>query len=154
MASPSLNEPDPSQDDEDYTLVDETPLDDQLGNDSGSGNGVESSRKRKKPTKKKAPQKKAKKGGKERAACWNHFDVVYLEEEDGLSWKYGSCKYCKHEIAADPNRNGTSGLRKHAKACKKNPNRDESQSNLVLQKEASGQSNCIGHIKALSSLVF
>ncbi|KAF5772551.1 hypothetical protein HanRHA438_Chr13g0589181 [Helianthus annuus] len=95
MTSPSLNEPNLSQDDEDETLVDETPHDDQLGIDSGSGNGMESSRKRKKPTKKQAPQKKAKKGGekggkkegekggkkggKERAACWVHYDIVYLD---------------------------------------------------------------------------
>ncbi|MFS7921777.1 putative HAT dimerization domain, ribonuclease H-like superfamily [Helianthus anomalus] len=72
----SLNGP-PSSQEEDETLVDDTPHDHfQLDDDSESvkktcNDKVESSRKRKQPTKKKFPQKKAKKGGK--SEWWVHF---------------------------------------------------------------------------------
>ncbi|KAK1441173.1 hypothetical protein QVD17_07013 [Tagetes erecta] len=124
---------------EDDTFVNETPFS-QLNNDADPGN-MEQSRKRKQDTNVEETQNKAQKVGKERAKCWSHFDVIYIDEEDGVKRKYGRCKYCKHNIKADPQRNGTQGLNKHVCSCSMNPESvdKKKQNNLVFKKEANGE---------------
>ena len=45
---------------------------------------------------------------------WDHFQ----KSEDG---KRATCVYCLNSYAADPRRNGTSGIRAHMNNCKKSP---------------------------------
>ncbi|KAK1411432.1 hypothetical protein QVD17_37981 [Tagetes erecta] len=73
---------------EDDTFVNETPFS-QLNNDADPGN-MEQSRKRKQDTNVEETQNKAQKVGKERAKCWSHFDVIYIDEEDGVKRKWNS----------------------------------------------------------------
>ncbi|KAK1431704.1 hypothetical protein QVD17_08265 [Tagetes erecta] len=104
---------------EEDTYVDETPVV-QLDNDSDTGY-VKANRKRKKATNVEGTQRKAKKGSKVYAECWAYIDEILIEEDDGVKWKYGKCKFCKSELKADPHRNGTNGLKKHSKSCWLNP---------------------------------
>ncbi|KAI3990103.1 hypothetical protein MKX01_018764, partial [Papaver californicum] len=50
-------------------------------------------------------------------AIWNEFTRLNPEEAE--------CNYCKRKLAANSERNGTSGLRKHLKRCPKNPNKEK-----------------------------
>ncbi|KAD4384394.1 hypothetical protein E3N88_24562 [Mikania micrantha] len=126
---------------EDETFVDETPP-----NNVESSNVEEQtqqSSKRKQTNNDEGTQSKVQRVGKHRAKCWESFTVVYLEEEDGVTRKNGLCKFCKHYIKADPNRNGTNGLRKHAGTCNLNPDvvAMKKQQNLVFKKESNGEGN-------------
>ncbi|KAI3996145.1 hypothetical protein MKX01_031499 [Papaver californicum] len=56
-----------------------------------------------------------KKKSKLTSAIWNNFTRLNPEEAE--------CNYCKGKLAANTNRNGTSGLRKHLKRCPHNPNK-------------------------------
>ncbi|KAI3993153.1 hypothetical protein MKX01_009896, partial [Papaver californicum] len=46
---------------------------------------------------------------------WNEFTRLNPEE--------AKCNHCNRKLAANSERNGTSGLRKHLKRCPKNPNK-------------------------------
>ncbi|KAD5961854.1 hypothetical protein E3N88_13327 [Mikania micrantha] len=126
---------------EDETFVDETPP-----NNVESSNVEEQtqqSSKRKQANNDEGTQSKVQRVGKHRAKCWESFTVVYLEEEDGVTRKNKLCKFCKHYIKADPIRNGTNGLRKHAGTCNLNPDvvAMKKQQNLVFKKESNGEGN-------------
>ncbi|KAI3970416.1 hypothetical protein MKX01_024063, partial [Papaver californicum] len=56
-----------------------------------------------------------KKKSKVISAVWNEFTRLNPEE--------AKCNHCMRKLAANSERNGTSGLRKHLKRCLKNPNK-------------------------------
>ncbi|KAI3939207.1 hypothetical protein MKX01_002075, partial [Papaver californicum] len=56
-----------------------------------------------------------KKKSKLTSAIWNDFTRLNPEESE--------CNYCKRKLAANTERNGTSGLRKHLKRYPQNPNK-------------------------------
>ncbi|KAI3989865.1 hypothetical protein MKX01_040835, partial [Papaver californicum] len=56
-----------------------------------------------------------KKNSKLISNIWNDFTRLNLEEAE--------CNHCKRKLAANTERNGTSGLRKHLKRCPKDPNK-------------------------------
>ncbi|CAN1131828.1 hypothetical protein LINPERHAP2_LOCUS6616 [Linum perenne] len=52
---------------------------------------------------------------RKRADVWDHYDVVFVEEGNPKKTiQKGRCKHCNTLIAAE-SKNGTSGLRNHAK---------------------------------------
>ncbi|CAI9277409.1 unnamed protein product [Lactuca saligna] len=59
---------------------------------------------------------------KERSTCWQHFDMLWVVENDGVEQRQARCKYCFATLKADPSRHGTSSLNKHCRTCAKNPN--------------------------------
>ena len=61
--------------------------------------------------------------GKETPSCWDTFDKVMIEEDDGVKRRYGKCHWCERLLKADVERNGTSSLLKHVGRCQKNPDK-------------------------------
>ena len=66
-----------------------------------------------------------------------------IVEDDGVERKYAQCKFCKSLLKSDPNRNGTSTLKKHSEKCKKTPDniKDKNQTKLSLKKDTSGDAS-------------
>jgi hypothetical protein len=54
-----------------------------------------------------------------RSNIWDHFTKI---KEKGVVIK-GQCNYCHAEIRAHPALDGTSGMRKHFRICKRNPHK-------------------------------
>jgi hypothetical protein len=54
-----------------------------------------------------------------RSKIWDHFTKI---KEKGVVIK-GQCNYCHAEIKAHPALNGTSGMHKHFRICKRNPHK-------------------------------
>ncbi|KAJ9557040.1 hypothetical protein OSB04_011654 [Centaurea solstitialis] len=80
------------------------------------------------------------KDGKLRSKYWKYFDIVYIEDDDGVRRKTAKCKFCSAVLKADPIKNGTTGLKKHSTSCKKNPeNILKKQNTLQFKKEANGE---------------
>ncbi|KAI3950431.1 hypothetical protein MKX01_001840, partial [Papaver californicum] len=65
-----------------------------------------------------------KKKSKLTSAILNDFTRLNPEEAE--------CNHCKRKLAANTERNGTSGLRKHLKRCPHNPNKKKVDGNATL----------------------
>nr|KAJ0227194.1 hypothetical protein LSAT_V11C100010100 [Lactuca sativa] len=50
---------------------------------------------------------------KETSSCWDTFDKVMIEEDDGVKRRYGKSHWCERLLKEDVERNGTSSLLKH-----------------------------------------
>nr|KAJ0185566.1 hypothetical protein LSAT_V11C900474930 [Lactuca sativa] len=89
--------------------------------------------------KRKQVAKKA--SGKETSSCWDTFDKVMIEKDDGVKKRYGKCYWCERLLQTDMERNGTSSLLKHVSRCQKNPDKlqDQTQTKLNLKKESNGE---------------
>ncbi|XP_054800155.1 zinc finger BED domain-containing protein RICESLEEPER 1-like [Prosopis cineraria] len=66
--------------------------------------------------KRKEPAKKSK-----QSQVWEHFVKLPLEETNGEV--RASCKYCHATYACDPNKHGTTSLKRHFPKCPKNPHK-------------------------------
>ena len=56
------------------------------------------------------------------STCWQHFDVFWVVEDDGVERMQAKCKYCFATLKVDPSRHSTSSLNNHFRSCAKNPN--------------------------------
>ncbi|KAI3965829.1 hypothetical protein MKX01_010786, partial [Papaver californicum] len=65
-----------------------------------------------------------KKNSKLTSAIWNDFTRLNPEEAE--------YNHCKRKLAANIERNGTSGLRKHLKRCPQNPNNKKVDGQITL----------------------
>nr|KAJ0200626.1 hypothetical protein LSAT_V11C600318370 [Lactuca sativa] len=81
--------------------------------------------------------------GKETSSCWDTFDKVMIQEDDGVKRRYGKCHWCERLLKADVERNSTSSLLKHVGRCQKNPNKlqDQTQTKLNLKRESNGETS-------------
>ncbi|KAL4574512.1 hypothetical protein LXL04_021344 [Taraxacum kok-saghyz] len=84
--------------------------------------------------------------GKGKAPCWVAFDTQWIREEDGVEKKYAECLFCMKLLKADGTLNGTTGLNRHWRGCKANPENqqsdDDKQSKLSFKKDPTGE----GHV--------
>ncbi|CAH1438048.1 unnamed protein product [Lactuca virosa] len=40
----------------------------------------------------------------ERSTCWQHFDMLWVVEDNGVERRQARCKYCFATLKADPSR--------------------------------------------------
>ncbi|KAL4586056.1 hypothetical protein LXL04_010687 [Taraxacum kok-saghyz] len=84
--------------------------------------------------------------GKGKAPCWVAFDTQWIREEGGVEKKYAECLFCMKLLKADGTLNGTTGLNRHWRGCKANPENqksdDDKQSKLSFKKDPTGE----GHV--------
>ena len=52
----------------------------------------------------------------QRAACWNDYDVLYIDKV-----RHSKCKKCGTLLKTESGANGTSSMIKHTEICKMNP---------------------------------
>ncbi|KAL4584320.1 hypothetical protein LXL04_008917 [Taraxacum kok-saghyz] len=80
------------------------------------------------------------------APCWVAFDTQWIREEDGVEKKYTECLFCIKLLKADGTLNGTTGLNRHWRSCKANPENqqsdDDKQSKLSFKMDPTGE----GHV--------
>jgi pyocin large subunit-like protein len=65
-----------------------------------------------------------------RSEMWQHFTKV---KDNAGSVRHARCNYCQRNMKAEPDRHGTTSLRRHFNACKRNPhkfNKDPMQGTL------------------------
>ncbi|KAL4572740.1 hypothetical protein LXL04_019523 [Taraxacum kok-saghyz] len=138
-------------------FIDETPRVDVTSDDSGEENIPKHNPKRNPkhiPKNRKLDQadlrkriNPARRGeGKGKAPCWVAFDTQWIREEDGVEKKYAECLFCMKLLKADGTLNGTTGLNRHWRGCKANPENqqsdDDKQSKLSFKKDPTGE----GHV--------
>ncbi|KAM0864487.1 hypothetical protein ACQ4PT_043886 [Festuca glaucescens] len=87
----------------------------------------------------KEPTAKAKQGRREMASrsdMWEHFEQI---KDSANVVQHGKCKYCRRVIKAESKQYGTSSLRKHFNACKRNPHRNAKDPSQALLQATPGE---------------
>jgi hypothetical protein len=84
----------------------------------------------------KEPVAKARKVMASRSDMWRHFAQV---KNDANVVTHGTCNYCMRSIKADTSKHGTSSLKKHFLACKRNPHRNEKDPTQALLQTTPGE---------------
>ncbi|KAL4562846.1 hypothetical protein LXL04_026877 [Taraxacum kok-saghyz] len=134
-------------------FIDETPRVDVISDDSGeenipkrNPNVTRNNRKLDQADLRKRINPARRGEGKGHAPCWVAFDTQWIREEDGVEKKYAECLFCLKLLKADRTLNGTTGLNRHWRSCKANPENqqsdDDKQAKFSFKKDPTGE----GHV--------